>query len=88
MLDQSTVSESVGAYMLSIQKWGNMKRRNFIKTASASALGLLAQAVGAQQKAAPPAAKAKPEVTLPRVNAPSQVQQFVSRFQQVSEGGS
>lgn len=87
MLDQSTVRESVGAYMLNMQRWGNMKRRNFIKTASASALGLVTQAAGAQQKATAPA-KAKPEVTIPRVNAPSQAQQFVSRFQQVSEGGS
>jgi len=47
----------------------------------------VAQAAGAQQKATAPA-KAKPEVTIPRVNAPSQAQQFVSRFQQVSEGGS
>jgi hypothetical protein len=64
-----------------------MKRRNFIKTASAGALGLLAQAVGAQQKSVPNA-KIKPEVAIPTVKAPSQAQQFVSRFQQVAEGGS
>lgn len=65
-----------------------MKRRNFIKTASASALGLLAQAAGAQQKQSQPSPKAKPGVTLPQVTVPSQVQQSVSRFQQVAEGGS
>jgi hypothetical protein len=65
-----------------------MKRRNFIKTASAGALGLLAQAAGAQQKTGQPNPKAKSGVTLPTVKPPSQVQQFVSRFQQVAEGGS
>jgi hypothetical protein len=65
-----------------------MKRRNFIKTASASAVGLLAQAVSGQQKSNVPKAQVKPEVTIPTAKTPSQVQQFVSRFQQVAEGGS
>jgi hypothetical protein len=67
-----------------------MKRRTFIQTASATALGWLAQASGAQQKKTP---KTQPKVspnisTKPPVLAQSPAQQIINRMQQVAEGGS
>jgi len=71
-----------------------MKRRAFIQTASATALGLLAHASGAQQTKSP---KVQPKVS-PKVNpdvtknipaiGQSPTQQIINRMQQLADGGS